>query len=94
MFLFFDFDFFLSQVHFPGGSLVPDSDVNLLAADINKGLDELQTDVKGQNATLEACLTQLDQYQVVSTAVILSRPTFSQLWSFKIRRTTFLGYIK
>lgn len=51
-------------MHFPKG-VSADQDVTVLGKTIGTDLDKLQTEIKEQNATLEACLSQLDQYQQV-----------------------------
>lgn len=52
------------QVHFKEGS-ASEKDVHLMAKEVQQKLEELLSNIKKQNSTLEACLTQLDQYQQV-----------------------------
>ncbi|KAJ4429798.1 hypothetical protein ANN_22002 [Periplaneta americana] len=53
---------FIQQLHFRSG-VGGDSKVSEAAEEILKELDQLTGVVKEQSATLESCLTQLDQYQ-------------------------------
>lgn len=56
------------QVHFRSG-IGGDSRVSEAADEIISALNELHKTVKEQTTSLEACLTQLDQYQQVDTNV-------------------------
>ena len=53
------------RVHFSNSPQCGSKDVNGVVAGIEKDLDSLTVKIKEQISTLEACLTQLDQYQQV-----------------------------